>query len=285
VRAEMTISFKAFVLVKGFNVPVKASAVATSLNFHPPVSLRALIGTAGPYEPINVSYTTTVEGTGFLWYDEANLPPWIWKADDSPYGPPDPIRQATRFDLKIWDAPGNNVIIDEPIPYNVPNGSGLPAVYDAGVLDGSYTYQVTAFNQFGTASIPKTGPIQITPPAPGPNIAVVTVGANEFQVKGTGFEDWAGQTVDINVDIGPSFSVSQEPVPTARVDDQGGFNTNIQATICGGRPGAPLRFSVTEQAAAGFVGKLISNLVLTTCSKALPSDPILHRCGPRAPVG
>lgn len=265
-RGVMKISFKSFALAKGFGIPTKALAVANSLNFHPPVSLRALIGTAGPFEPIMISYATSATGTSFQWYDEANLPPWVWEADGSPYGQPDMIRQASSFEFKLWQSPENNLIVDDMVPYGVPSGSGLPAGYLAGVLNGNFTYQIIAFNGFGTASTPKVGPIDIVPPAPGPHIDVIKVDdkTNKFQIKGTGFGSWANQTVYINVDraIGAAGAVSQEPVPTVLIDDQGEFNTSITATVCAGHPADSLRFSVTPENTVGS----ISNYALNTCT-------------------
>jgi hypothetical protein len=260
----MSISFRAFAQVKSLAFPVKTFEIASSLGFHPPVSLRAVIGTAGPFQPIFISYTPSAEGaTDFIWYDEANLPGWVWEADDSPYGPPDKIRQATSFEFKLWQAPGGDLIADQKIPYNVASGSGLPAGYDAGVLAGSYTYQITAFNSFGASSTVKEGPINITPPEPGPNIHVTVIGANDFQIHGTGFEAWSNQTLDVNVDlgIGTTAIASQEPVPTVRVDGQGEFDTNVTATVCGSRSGAQLRFSISQQNAVGS----ISNYFFETC--------------------
>jgi hypothetical protein len=48
----VNLSFKAFALAQGFTIPVSAAAVASKLKAVRPVSLRALIGTVGPYPPI-----------------------------------------------------------------------------------------------------------------------------------------------------------------------------------------------------------------------------------------
>jgi len=260
----MDLSFRAFATAKGFNLPVKMSAVAASLNFSPPVSLRALIGTAAPYMPILISFDTAASGTSFVWYDEANLPPWIWEADGSQYGPPNPLRQATSFEFKLWQSPSGTLFVDDTIPNSTPSGSGLPVEFSPGVLTGAFIYQITAFNSFGSASTAQLGPISITPPAGGPTITVKATGAtgtNSFKIQGTGFDAWIGQPVNVNVDVGATFALSQVPVPTAQVNGQGGFIKKLVATVCSGNSGAPLRFSVSQQGLAGS----ISNLVFKTC--------------------
>jgi hypothetical protein len=259
----MDLSFKAFALKEGFSLPVSAAAVASSLHVVRPVSLRALIATAAPYQPILISWAVAASGTSFEWYDEANLPPWIWAADGSSYGPPNPLRAATSFEFKLWQNPGGNLVTDTTIPVTNAVGGGLPIVFSPGVLDGSFKYQIVALNSSGSASAGPQGPITITPPAPGPTITAQSIGTNMFQVQGSGFGNWANTTVNINVEIGIGASplVGQSPVPTVQVDGQGAFSVPVTATICSGHAGAQLTLSVSQPNSFGA----ISNLLFKTC--------------------
>ena len=259
----MNLSFKAFALKEGFSPPVSAAAVASSLHVARPVSLRALIGTAAPYQPILISWAAAASGTSFEWYDEANLPPWIWEADGSPYGPPNPLRAATSFEFKLWQNPSGNLVSDTTIPVTSAVGSGLPIAFSPGVLDGSFKYQIVALNSSGSASAGPQGPITITPPAPGPTITAQSIGTNMYQVQGSGFGNWANKTVNINVElgIGASAGVPQSPVPTAQVNGQGAFSVPVTATVCSGHQGAQLTLSVSQPGSASA----ISNLLFMTC--------------------
>jgi hypothetical protein len=256
----MDLSFAAFASAKGFSDPVSAEAVAASMHVNPPISLRELIGTAAPYAPVEVSYATNASGTSFLWYDEANLPPWIFDADGSPFGPPDALRQATSFEIQLRKSPGNTIVADATIQNTNENGDGQPIGYGAGVLDGTYTYQITADNDFGSASTGLQGPITVTPPAPGPNITVELVDSttSTFQVRGTGFDDWNGMKVNINIGLDSPTSnfVDQNPWPVTVT--QGAFTTNVPVTLCSGNPGVGLTFSVSQQGAVGAISNLFN---------------------------
>jgi hypothetical protein len=275
------LSFAAFASAKGFSDPVSAEAVAASMNVNPPISLRELIGTAAPYAPVEVSYATGASGTSFLWYDAANLPPWIFDADDSPYGPPDALRQATSFEFQLWKSPTGMILTDTTIPNANANGDGQSIGYGAGILNGTYTYQITAYNDFGSASTGLLGPIAVTPPAAAPNITAVLVdpASNTFQVHGTGFDAWNGTQVNINVEVSilTSNTYGQDPVPV--LVTQGGFTWPVEATVCSDWPGNQLTFSVSQQGSYGS----ISNLFNTHCPGGLlRGSPRASRAWPLA---
>jgi hypothetical protein len=252
----IVLSFKSFATAKKFAPPVSAVAVANSLNMHAPpaISMRAMIATAAPFVPYKPSYADASNAGQFLWYDEAALPPWFQPPA------PDPLRAATSFEFVLWfqASPTSKTLVDDTIlSQSVASGGGLG--YSPGVLDGNYTFQITAINAFGSASTPVM-PAQFAPPAAAPNITAVLVNSatSEFQVTGTGFEQWNGKTVLINAEAGVTFAhaVQQSVI----VDSSGGFSQTIKAAgVC--QHASPLRFSVSLPSSAGH----ISNLVTTNC--------------------
>jgi hypothetical protein len=252
------LSFKNFALATGFKLPVSAIAVAKSLHMSPPppVSMRAMMATAGPFVPNDLLVGVATAGVAvFGWSDPAT--PFLQ--------PPDSLRAATSFEFKLWSWPttASRILIDDAIlPLSsviLGNGS---MEYFPGVLDGAYTYQITAINHFGTAST-SVQTAQFAPPAAAPTITVVSAGTNVFQVKGTGFGKWNGQSIVVEADAGVPTTLTVR-VPTTVSQDA--FTTNINtAGICEQAGGGPLLFYATSGAGLGNVSPVISNKVPMSC--------------------
>lgn len=252
------LSFKTFAQAKGFSLPVSTLAVAKSLNISPPpppISMRAMIATAAPLTPVGLTYNASGGAVEFSWYDQANLPPWF-----NNYPAPNPLRQATSFEFKLWFWPTPNssiLIADVMLPGgNDPNS--LPFGYGAGVLDGTYTFQIIAINAFGsTPTAVQTA--NIPAPVAAPNISVGGA-ANMFQIHGTGFEPWNGQDVLVSADAGATYSFS---VSTSVTVNNGTFTAPLNTTgVCGqAGPGGALRFYVSlPNAPLSIISNIITGL-------------------------
>jgi hypothetical protein len=261
------LSFKGFAIAKGFSLPVSAKAVAKSLGMNPPpppISMRAMIATAAPLVPANLSYNP-----GVSWWDQAALPPWL----QPPY--PDPIRAATSFEIKFWQgqpSTGEVLVIDVTLPLSSvissSGGTSIGMYYYPGVLDGIYTFQITAINPFGSASTSAVSEM-FTPPAGSPNITVTRSPAspNLYSITGTGFEAYNGQSVTVEADVGVGSPAS----PSLRkvvvvVVNNGGFaiSSFSVAGICGsaaGGSGSPLRFYVLQTInSPGAISNIVTGL-------------------------
>lgn len=254
------LSFKDFVLAKGFTLPVSALAVAKSLNMNPPppASMRAMIATAAPFVPIDLAFNTAGQAVAwFYWLDQA-APPSLF----GPPPQPEPLRAATSFEFKLWSLPSptSQVLVNDVIlPLSsvlLENGGMAHAV---GVLSGNYLFQITAINHFGSAASPQVA-AQFAPPASAPNITVSPIGKDIFQVQGTGFDAWNGRSISVNAAAGLTGTFAMEqPVSVS----QGAFTTRVNtAAICGkAGPGASVFFTVVV---TGSVGG-ISNIVTVPC--------------------
>ena len=96
-----------------------------------------------------------------------------------------------------------------------------------------------------------------------PNITVERVGkvGAVFQVRGTGFEQWNGQSIQVNAD--PPFA-GQETLQQPASINSGTFSIEVNAAaVCGGAgPGASLHFYASlPTASVGEISKVISNVV------------------------
>jgi hypothetical protein len=116
-------------------------------------------------------------------------------------------------------------------------------------LNGSYTYQITAFNNYGSAS---TGKKSIT--------ITITLGSNQFSVQGSGF------THSNPVKVGISASVSGQSAPeTSLTADSGGRIKTViscQPLCTTAGAGSQLQFQATDTASGQT-----SNTALTNCAK------------------
>jgi hypothetical protein len=248
------LSFKDFALAKGFKLPVSMRAVATSLGMTaPPVSLRAMISTAAPFVPASPGTLAVGSGeTAFTWYDQATPPFWI-------LSPTIPLRAATSFEFKLWkssSAGDNTLVQDTVLALSQVLLTNQTMYYVAGALAGSYVYQIIAINEFGTASTPLlTAQLSIPPAAP--NIDVTQSGQNLYRVNGTGFQNWNGQSLLLDVDGGITWAHGTQTLVSI---SQGGFSTNVSTTnLCAtvGSKGA-LRFYVSIQGQVGAVSNVVT---------------------------
>lgn len=232
------LSFKAFAQAKGFSPPIGALKVASSMHVNgppPTISLRVLMATLAPFVPSNTSSNTDSSGSAwFYWWDPAALPPWY-------NGTPDPQRAATSYEFKLWL---NGALITDvtlPLASVILTNEGM--AYSAGVLNGSYTYQIIAFDAFGSAATAILG-AQFSPTT-GANIKVTTAGKNAWQVAGTGFNAWNGQQLLVFAASGLSYQ--SETSQTVTVTGQGNFiipNFNV-GSVCQQSGGGPLKFFVS----------------------------------------
>jgi hypothetical protein len=235
--------------------PVKATDAAAAVGFtRRPISLLAVISSAAPFVPkvgtvplLDCSNNTEQPGGGpplvvFSWVDEAN------------YGSPpsNPRRQATSWNLTVWEAPS----LDPPQGAPVINATVLPKNESAGVLQydyvsiqlhGEYMYQITAFNDYGSATTGKRGPVAITVPGTSPTIRVKKVGGPnaEFTITGSGFTP--GGNVSLlawasgNGGWGVGWTITASP--------HGGISTfNYCKQICSQAGGGSLQFTATDEA-------------------------------------
>jgi hypothetical protein len=254
------LSFKNFVLASGFELPVSALVVAKSLNMSPPppVSMRAMIATAAPFVPYDLLVGVATAGVAvFGWSDPAT--PFLQPQNDS-------LRAATSFEFKLWSWPtsASSILVDDAIlPLtSVILGNGSME-YFPGVLDGAYTYQITAINPFGTAST-SVQTAQFAPPSAAPIITVVPAGTNVFKVDGTGFDTWNGQSIVVEADAGVPTTLT---VRVATTVSHGAVATNVNtAGICEQAGGGPLLFYATLDTGPGTVSPVISNKVPASCS-------------------
>jgi len=195
----MTISFKDFALqFLRVKLPETADAAASASGFtHRPISMRAVIGTAAPYVPDGHTHPF-IDDTGnsdpgptvyFYWMDEANYPSSI-TGSGSWSGPlPNQRRQAGSWNLTVWEAGGEpgGPVINANVPYSNESAGLVSYKYVSIQLDGVYKCQVTAYNNYGSATLVKD-PVAITEPGMTPTITSVTyLGTNNFQIKGSGF--------------------------------------------------------------------------------------------------
>jgi hypothetical protein len=250
------LSFTNFALAAGFKVPLSTLAIARSLGMTAPpaVSMRAMIATAEPFEPADPFYAVTSAGdANFAWWDRADPPLFVTL-------PADPLRAATLFEFKLWTSSdaGTTVIQDAILPASgavrLTTGSML---YGAGPLDGSYTYQITAINQFGTASTSVLA-AHFNPPAVTPIISVTRVGTNIFRVEGSEFTSLAGQSMQVNADPGiTSIPVTHVAVT---IPSSGSFAVDVNtASLCAlATSGAPINFYVSVPDSVTVVSNIVT---------------------------
>lgn len=191
----------------------------------------------------------------FGWFDQA-APPLFQETN------PDPLRAATSFEFKLWSS--NEILVDDavlPLSSVLLTNGGM--AYSPGVLNGSYKYQITAINSFGSAATPVLT-AQFAAPDAAPNIIVTRIGnTNDFQVKGTGFGAWNGQSVLVNADAGLTFIGGPNSVQQSVTVSQGAFTTNVHAAApcdSSGGSGSPLRFYVSLKNQLGNISNVVTGL-------------------------
>jgi hypothetical protein len=247
-------SFKDFVVnFEHLTLPAHARAVASSAGFSaPPISLRKVMDIGAPYVPDVHTYpiadysgnTDPGPTVDFYWMDPANYPPWITDSDNYA-GPADPnqARQATSWNLKVWEAsswaPPGVPVIDVNVPFSNETSGLVAWSYIGDQLNGEYVYQVTAYNDYGSAA---TGARNVAIPIPGatPNINVIYLGSgNSFKVTGSGFTrggpvqvtgQVGGYEAILNLTANTNQSISGELVCAFQCMQAGGGQLTIQAT-------------------------------------------------------
>jgi hypothetical protein len=252
-------SFKDFVLnFEHLALPAHARAVASTAGFGtPPISLRKVMDIGAPYRPDVSTYpfadysgnTNPNPTVDFYWMDPANYPPWITDSDNYA-GPADPnqARQATSWNLKVWEAsswapPGGPYppVINVNVPFSN-EAAGLVAwTYIGDQLNGEYVYQLTAYNDYGSAS---TGARNVAIPIPGaaPHINVIYLGANNiFRVTGSGFT--RGGQVRVIAQAGGGWDAPAQFTANANQSISG----NVDCIVaCKGAGGGQLSFQATD---------------------------------------
>jgi hypothetical protein len=254
----MTLSFKEFATqFLRLKLPVKAVDAASAAGFvHRPISLRAVISSAAPYVPAHTAVddsNNTVPGRGggppivvFSWLDPANSPA-------SGSTPSNPLRRATSWNLTVTEAqitvaetnsfvvlPGVPVI-NSSVPLKNETAGLVQYDYVYIQLHGEYVYQITAFNDYGSAST-GTIPVAIAIPGQTPSISVTYLGTpNSFRIKGTGFTPRAG--VKIVVTGGSGFA----NIVYLTADSSGSINTTQYFQgLCSEAGGGQLQFQATD---------------------------------------
>jgi len=255
----MTISFKDFATqFEKLQLPVSANAVAASLNFvHRPISLRQVISTGAPYVPnlegcpLPFAQQGAVIGgpglTDFCWYDVASLPPWV--AAGGSLQPGNPLRIATSWMLATWEATSTNTkgiqIINTPISRN---GELNQIVYGwPQELIGNYLFQITAYNNYGSASTEIIS-VKITLPI-NPRINTNSLANNIFNIVGDGFTP--GGMVQINADTGFGQPGTAIPQISVIADPLGILPPHVPvecATICAKAGGGSIAFTAQDVA-------------------------------------
>jgi hypothetical protein len=244
----MTLSFKDFTLqFLGLKLPVDARAVASSLYFiKSPISLQAVISSGEPYVP-DVSSHQFVDSSGnstpgpivsFFWVDKAN-----WQTSGGPT--PNQKRQATSWNLTVWEAGGEpgGFVIDANVPFRNETSGLVQYNYVSIQLDGEYKCQVTAFNNYGSASVVKNN-VAITIPGTTPSISVAYLGNNNFQVKGSGFTP--GGQVLVIAQVG-GYAVEAKVTADSMHGSIPSTPMPCQET-CGQANGGQLNFTATDLA-------------------------------------
>jgi hypothetical protein len=249
-------SFKDFATqFAGFQLPVGVLGVAKPAV--PPISLRALMDQGAPYAPDDYTYAFVDNSNNngpsplvaFFWMDAANYPPWIVDSDSWTGPRPNQLRQATSWNFNLWDANSGASVIAATVPLRN-EIVGLVQYDYIGELNGNYSYQITALNNYGSASTLRT-PVRITLGSLSPNITVKSLGNNKFAISGTGFQGYP--TVKFQVTTG--FSQPGKNIlspPSVSVGPTGAFQTapfSCQA-ICaadGGGSGGQLHFAVMAE--------------------------------------
>jgi hypothetical protein len=239
-------------------LPARARNVASSAGFNaPPISLRKVMAQAAPYVPdvhtypiVDVSGNTEPGPTvDFYWMDPANYPPWIVDSSDYAGPVPNPARQATWWNLTVWEAsswapPGGPFppVINVNVPFSNEASGLVEWTYIGDQLNGEYVYEITAFNDYGSASTGAKN-AAITIPGMTPNINVVFLGLNNaFRVTGSGFT--RGGRVQVIAQVGGfaaemyltanvNQSISGELVCLHACKQAGGGQLTFQATDLG----------------------------------------------------
>jgi hypothetical protein len=191
----------------------------------------------------------------FFWADDTNLPPW-----DNLSWSPNPARSATSLEFQLWEALGGGKagaqLFDVTLSLRALQANGRVQYDYTGTLDGNYLFQVTAFNNYGSAS---TGisPVAIGLATPSLSITVTAAGSNNFEVQGKGFTE--NNPVQINVSSSVSGNSTSKNT-TAGSDGSIKVTINCQS-VCSGASGGQLQFQATDT-----VTNTSSNTVLENCS-------------------
>jgi hypothetical protein len=253
----MNYSFKDFATqFAGIGLPTGALAVGKSLGAAPPFSLRSLMSQGAPYAPAGVSPVVSSGVTAFFWLDIASAPPWV----NTPSA--NASRIATSWVLQVWEDVGNAKgaqLINATINRNASDAFNQIQYDYAQALDGVYFCEVTAYNNYGSAS---TGVFQATinPPV-NPQIAVTRVQGNIFHVTGSGFTP--SGPVQVNADI----AIGGQAIPTIDVTatDSGTLPTvtAVCTTICSQAAGGGLTFQAQDMK-SGNTSNTVTNLICAT---------------------
>ena len=246
----MTLSFKQFAtqfLGRKLRVTVRDAASAAGF-VHPPISLRAVISSAAPYVPahsaIDASNNTDPgQGGGppivvFSWLDPANSPA-------SGSTPPNQLRQATWWNLTVKEAGGEigGPVINETVPFRNETAGVVKFTYTSYQLDGQYFFQVTAFNDYGSASTAET--VWITVPGRIPTIKVTDAGGPnaDFTIMGSGFTPGG----NVKILAWASGNGGWGTIETIAATQDGVISTFTSCkSICSQAGGGQLQFTATD---------------------------------------
>jgi len=256
----MTLSFNEFATqLLNLGLPVKALDAASKAGFtKPPISLQAVISSAAPYGPVGSAVddsnnTDPGPAVVFSWTDPANAPA-------SGGTPPDRLRQATSWNLTVWEAPSlhpksNVPVINVTVPFKNEAAGLVQYNYVGDQLDGQYIYQITAFNDFGSALTTKE--VWITVPGVTPNISVSYLGESQWEVKGSGFTPGA----EVSVQVWATGNGGWGGGGGAPADLQGKIQTTVNSFFpCSKAGQGQVQFWATDGAT-----KAQSNTINKTC--------------------
>lgn len=266
----MNYSFKDFATqFAGFQLPVGVLAVAKPAV--PPISLRALMDQGAPYVPDDYTYPLVDESNNngpsplvaFFWMDAANYPPWIVDSDSWTGPRPNQLRQATSWNFNLWDAKTGASVIAATVPLR--NETVGLVQYDyIGELNDNYSYQITAINNYGSASTVRN-PVTITLGSGSPSITVYSLGSNKFWIRGTGFQGYPTVKFLVTAGFGQSSTLTLSP-PSMPVGSTGAFQT------------APFSCQAICAAEGGGHGGQLSFEVIAENGEVLATDNTSHTC-------
>jgi hypothetical protein len=253
----MTVSFKQFATqYLNLKLPVKASAAASDAGFTTrPISLKEVIASAAPFRP-NTSKVPLLNCSNNTDPGPGGGPPQVifsW-VDDANYGSPpsNPRRQATSWQLTVWEAAtlhpkGTVPVINQTISLKDESGGVVTFTYVDIQLHGEYNYQITANNDYGSASTGVVGPVAITEPNTSPNIKVTYAGGSnaEFTITGSGFTPGG----NVKIMAWASGNGGWGDIVTITASPQGTISTfQYCSSICKQAGGGSLQFTATDLA-------------------------------------
>jgi hypothetical protein len=218
----MNFSFKAYATqFANFSLPVSALAVAKPLTR--PISLRQVMNQGAPYAP-DLNLFDTVDNSNnpnevtFFWADDADIPaPWFQSSAN-------PARKATSWTFQLW-ASNNASLVNATVGLNALQASGRVQYDHVGALIGDYSFQITAYNAYGSSSA-KVNSVTITLPFnPVLNVTRSSAQSNSFILTGSGFK--GGSSVAFAVEGGQTGAHALNPPPgSVTVGSDGTFTTS-----------------------------------------------------------